>query len=226
MRPTQWGLLVQWTTSLTDCTQEQKPYGVALPQRWSSADRPWTYDACAIHLKHKSAACARRAAACAGCGCLQQKWRWRGKERYGRRALPFEIPALPGFGPLAQRAAACSKSGGGAARRYLGEGRYHLKFRHCLGLGRLRGGRQRGPVRGFASPRPPLHSPRGTPEIFYVHKLRGLHVSCCGSFLALLGNLPPRRAMPSTKYCCPCAESIRHQAAIIRRNACGEIGFA
>ena len=105
VRTTQWGLLVQWTTSLTGCTQEQKPYGVALPQRWGSADRPWTYDACAIHLKHRSAACARRAAACAGCGCLQQKWRWHGKERYGRRALPFEIPAC------ARRAVACAGCG-------------------------------------------------------------------------------------------------------------------
>ena len=137
----------------------------------------------------------------------------RGRTTHAPYISSTGVRHVPGGRLPARGAAACSKSGGGAARRYLGEGRYHLKFRHCLGLGRLRGGRQRGPVRGFAPPRPPLHSPRSTPEVFNDHQLRGLRVSCCGSFLALLGDLPPRRAMPSTNYCCPCAESIRHQAA-------------
>ena len=121
-----------------------------------------------------------------------------------------------GWAAASRRTAACCKSGGGAARRGMAVGLYHLKSRHCLSLGRLRGGRQRGPVRGFAPPRPPLHSPRSTPEVFNDHQLRGLRVSCCGSFLALLGDLPPRRAIPSTSYCCPCAESISHQASRIR----------
>ena len=39
---------------------------------------------------------------------------------------------------------------------------------HVFHLGRLRGGRQRGPVRGCAPPRPPLHSPRTTPGAFHI----------------------------------------------------------
>ena len=63
-----------------------------------------------------------------------------------------------------------------------------------------------------APPRPPLHSPRTTPlglsYIPHSHGLafkgfptsdipRGLRGFCCGSFLAALGDLPPRRAMPA-----------------------------
>ncbi len=77
-----------------------------------------------------------------------------------------------------------------------------------------------GPVRGCAPPRPPLHSPRNTPLAFLISPLsrpfptglsnfhipRGLRVLCCGSFLASLGDLPARRAIPPTNFaligCC------------------------
>ena len=63
-----------------------------------------------------------------------------------------------------------------------------------------------------APPRPPLHSPRTTPlglsYIPHSHGLafkglpypsvpRGLRGFCSGSFLAALGDLPARRAMPA-----------------------------
>ena len=58
-----------------------------------------------------------------------------------------------------------------------------------------------GPVRGCAPPRPPLHSPRTTPLGFPSSvTVRGLRVFCCGSFLASLGDLPSRRAMPSAAF--------------------------
>ena len=66
-----------------------------------------------------------------------------------------------------------------------------------------------------APPRPPLHSPRTTPlglsYIPHSHGLafkglpyptipRGLRGFCSGSFLATLGDLPARRAMPSPAF--------------------------
>ena len=78
-------------------------------------------------------------------------------------------------------------------------------------LGRLRGGRRGGLLGAAAPPRPPLHSPRTTPlglvASLHSHGLafkglpysaipRGLRGFRSGSFLAALGDLPPRRAMP------------------------------
>ena len=76
------------------------------------------------------------------------------------------------------------------------------KLFFALYLGRLRGGRQGGAGYGASPPsRPPLHPPRSTPlRISKTLFLRGLRGLCCGSFLASLGDLPPRRAMPSCAF--------------------------
>ena len=73
-------------------------------------------------------------------------------------------------------------------------------FLFCC-LGRLRRG-QGGAGYGAAPPsRPPLHPPRSTPWGFpVIAGRRGPRGYCCGSFLAALGDLPPRRATPAHTF--------------------------
>ena len=68
-------------------------------------------------------------------------------------------------------------------------------------LGRLRRG-QKGPVKGAAPPDEapsalPSFTPQGFPTTADWRGLRGL---CFGSFLAALGDLPARRAMPEYAF--------------------------
>ena len=82
-------------------------------------------------------------------------------------------------------------------------------------LGRLRGGRQRGPVRGCRPSEAPSALPPDDPAGFVVyphsHGLalrgfpystihRGLRGIGSGSFLAALGDLPARREMPAHAF--------------------------
>ena len=74
-----------------------------------------------------------------------------------------------------------------------------------------------GPVRGCRPSEAPSALPPDDPAglVVYLHSHglafkgfptsnipRGLRGFCCGSFLAALGDLPPRRAMPSTGGFC------------------------
>ena len=69
---------------------------------------------------------------------------------------------------------------------------------HLLSLGRLRGVRQGGAGYGAAPPCIPPEAPRLGFPISVIP--RGLRGPCCGSFLALLGDLPARRAMPACGF--------------------------
>ena len=74
-----------------------------------------------------------------------------------------------------------------------------------LGFGRLRGGRQRGSVRGCQTQsfwRDPPCTPPGRPRWGFPVSVipRGLRGGCSGSFLASLGDLPARRAMPTCAF--------------------------
>ena len=86
----------------------------------------------------------------------------------------------------------CPLRGGCCALRARG-----LLFYCCLG--RLRRG-QKGPVKGAAPPgEAPSALPPFTPLGFpATADWRGLRGFCFGSFLAALGDLPARRAMPVT----------------------------
>ena len=70
----------------------------------------------------------------------------------------------------------------------------------CQPLGRLPGGGQRGPVRGCALPRPPLHPPGAPPKkANNFHKLARARDSSCGSFLPSLCSL--RRSPSAPRKC-------------------------
>ncbi len=130
----------------------------------------------------------------------------------GRGIAPLRhcLGRLPGvghtwFGLAALRARGCAppallgtppRRGGILVLGLLPCGRGIAHLRRCLE--RLPGAGQRGPVRGCAPPRPPLHSPRNTPkeEPSTSAKRRGHASYAAGASLprsTRSGDLPPRR---------------------------------